>query len=150
MQKLRLSALFFLSLATCVLFLGACRSHPIDRRMRMSITGTWQGVQNGTLLTVYSDCRIEVTNVKGQPAGTVIVGKIDRGFDQLLITYTSPRAVCEDANGIYKFKATKDNQKMKLTMIHDDCAVRVAQLDKDWILKNPMPTTTVPPAKAAK
>lgn len=147
MQKLRLSALFFLSLATCVLFMSACRSHPIDRRMRMAITGTWQGTQNGTMMTIYTDGRLELTNVKGQPAGTVILGKIDRGFDQLLITYTAPLSLCEQATGIYTFKATKDNQKMKLTKVREDCPIRAAQLETDWILKNAMPTTTVTAAK---
>jgi len=70
-----------------------------------------------------------------------IKGKLDRGFDQILIHYTTSLSICQDAVGIYKFNS--DRKTLKLETIREDCTARAAQLDKEWTMKYQSPTTSV-------
>ena len=128
-----------IALVLACLSMGACTSHPIDQRIRMSITGTWKGDQTGALLTIFGDGRIVLENAKG--SAQPIKGKIDRGFDEILFTYLTPAAVCKDATGVYRF--TSDGRKLTLEPLREDCPARAAQLDKSWSIANRIPTTQV-------
>jgi len=131
--------IFTMLSVAALLALGACRNHPVDYRMHMSVTGTWQGAQSGALLTIYEDGRFFLENVPGSDAP--IRGHIERGFDQLLIHYLSPSASCGDSIGIYKFEC--DRKTLTFEMVKDDCSVRTAQIDRTWNLKFRTCTTSL-------
>ena len=103
----------------------------------MAIEGTWQGETTGALLTIYSDGRIVIEGAAGLEAGTIIKGTMERGFDEILITYTTPTAVCGSATGLYRI-SRKDNQLI-LETLREDCPSREQHLDKVWTLKSAIP-----------
>jgi hypothetical protein len=138
----KFSPLSFISIMLAIatlLVAGACQSHPEDYRLHMAVTGTWQGAQSGTLMTIYQDGRLIIENAPG--SNSPIKGQIERGFDQLLIRYITPRGQCGDSVGIYKFEC--DGEKLTLDQIKEDCALRAGQLDKVWTIKFRTPTSSI-------
>ena len=76
-------------------------------------------------------------NAAGVPAGTIIRGKIDRGFDEICIIYQIPASVCSNAAGIYRLKV-KDGA-METEVVREDCPARAAQFDHSWKLVSATP-----------
>ncbi|HNX03986.1 MAG TPA: hypothetical protein PKI32_00705 [Opitutales bacterium] len=135
MQKLRplLTALFMV----VALFFGACTSHPVDKRIHASIIGTWQGEETGAILTIYGDGRFTLEKAAGVPEGTVIRGKLERGFDDVCIIYTTPASICQSSAGIYRL--TPVDGRMEAEVLREDCPARAAQMDHAWKLLNMTP-----------
>lgn len=130
MQKFRLPILFAVFAA---IFLGACNSHPINKKIQMSVVGTWQGDQSGTLMTIYIDGRFILENAKGVATGTLVNGKMERGEDEIYVVYASPKALCGDASGLYRL--SRKGNVLKFETLREDCPTRAAQFDKSWTLK---------------
>lgn len=134
MHKFRLPLVFAMFAA---LLLSACNSHPVNKRMHMAIEGTWQGDQSGVLLSIYRDGRFVLENAKGVQSGSLINGKMDRGFDEIYVVYTSPKSLCQDGSGIYKL--VRKGDQMTFETLREDCPTRAGQFDTTWTLKDPTP-----------
>lgn len=131
MHKSRLISLLSAVLAASLLC--ACYSNKVDNRIHMAITGIWTGDQSGAVMTIYGDGRFVIENASGMEDGKLIRGTMERGFDQVLVKYTYPIAVCKDATGVYQF--VQEGDKLTFTELHEDCPAREAQFDHSWTLK---------------
>ncbi len=129
--------LLFSFFALCALVLSACNSHPVDPRMHMAIVGTWQGETTGTVMSIYGDGRLVIENAPGVPAGTVITGTVDRGFDEVRIAYLTPASLCPGQSGVYRLSLKKDVLSMEV--LNEPCPERAAQMDKTWKRLNMTP-----------
>jgi hypothetical protein len=124
-------------LSLFALVLAACNSHPIDQRIHLSIVGTWQGETTGTVMSIYGDGRLVIENAPGVPAGTVITGTVERGFDEVRIVYLAPASLCQGQSGVYRLSLKKSILTMEV--LSEECPARAAQMDKTWKLLNMTP-----------
>lgn len=125
-------------LVLLVLLVGGCTSFHNPFSKSPDLAGTWEN-RHGSVWTLRSDGTFEIKHA-GQVGvtGTYSIGKRTHR-DQLTLIYTGGRIPWDGhQSATYRIKQDKRNRKkLRFVVLHDICALRIADLSVKWKKQNP-------------